>query len=297
MKGVSLGMFCSQAREQSIEKQRVKQMQKTITDAEFKKLASYIKDNYGINLKEEKKTLVTGRLHNVLVQNKLESFSEYFDYILGDSSGEAAATLVNKITTNHTFFMREADHFYYFRDQVLPFLKKTVKDKDLRIWSAGCSTGEEPYTLAMMIDEFFGKEKVWWDTKVLATDISGHVLDTARRGVYSNERIATLPSHWKQGYFKKLDDEKSVVAEKIKNEVIYRKFNLMEQRFPFKRKFHVIFCRNVMIYFDIPTKNNLINKFYDAMEPGGHLFVGHSESLNREETDFKYIMPAVYRKE
>lgn len=269
----------------------------TITNKEFKKFADYIKSNYGIHLKEEKQALVTGRLHNVLLQNNFNNFTEYYDYIVSDATGDAAVTLINKITTNHTFFMRESDHFFYFRDRVLPYLKSTVHDKDLRIWSAGCSTGEEPYTLTMLIYEFFGKEKLWWDTKVLATDISSKVLEEARKGIYRNEEIAALPSHWKFNYFNKLDEGNSILVEKIRNEVIYRKLNLMDQIFPFKKKFHVIFCRNVMIYFDARTKCELINKFYDLTEYGGYLFIGHSESLNREETQYKYIMPAVYRKE
>lgn len=269
----------------------------TITIKEFKKLADYIKTNYGIHLKEEKQALVTGRLHNVLIENNFSSFSDYYDYIISDKTGNAANTLINKITTNHTFFMREVDHFYYLRDKILSYLKKVEKDKDLRIWSAGCSTGEEPYTIAMIIDEFFGKEKMWWDTKVLATDISSKVLDIAVKGIYKNEEMDTLPSVWKLNYFKKYDDGNSILVDKIKNEVIYRKLNLMDEAFPFKRKFHVIFCRNVMIYFDAKTKIELVNRFYDMTEQGGYLFIGHSESLNREETRYKYIMPAVYRKE
>lgn len=268
-----------------------------ITKKEFKKLADYIKTNYGIHLKEEKQALVEGRFHNVLIQNNFNSFSEYYNYIISDKTGNSIVTLINKITTNHTFFMREAEHFYYFRDKILPHLNKIEKHKDLRIWSAGCSTGEEPYTLAMIIDEFFGKEKMCWDTKVLATDISSKVLDTAIKGIYCNEDIALLPSTWRLSYFKKYDDENSVLVDKIKNEIIYRKFNLMDKVFPFKRKFHVIFCRNVMIYFDTKTKAELVHKFYGITEPGGYLFIGHSESLNREETRYKYIMPAVYMKE
>jgi chemotaxis protein methyltransferase CheR len=149
----------------------------------------------------------------------------------------------------------------------------------------------------MILDEFFGKDKLFWDTKVLATDISGSVLETAQKGIYENERIAPLPSHWKLSYFKKIDNERSVLTERIRNEVIYRRFNLVEESFPFKKKFHVIFCRNVMIYFDNETKIKLVNKFYDHMEYGGYLFIGHSESLNRETTRFKYVMPAVYKKE
>ncbi|NLZ83189.1 MAG: protein-glutamate O-methyltransferase CheR [Clostridiales bacterium] len=267
----------------------------TITDKEFRHFASYIKINYGINLKDEKRTLVTGRLQNVLAENGISNFTDYYKCIQSDKTGKAVSTLVDKITTNHTFFMREVDHFYYFRDYVLPYLKRVARDKDLRIWSAGCSSGEEPYTLSMLIDEFFAKEKMWWDSKVLATDISSKVLNKARQGIYLNDALEELPSLWKLNYFKRIDNEKSEIHDKIKKEVIFRKFNLMEEIFPFKKKFHVIFCRNVMIYFDEKTKNKLVNKFYDNMEQGGYLFIGHSESLVRGETDFRYLMPAVYR--
>jgi chemotaxis protein methyltransferase CheR len=148
----------------------------------------------------------------------------------------------------------------------------------------------------MIIDEFFGKEKFYWDTKVLATDISSKVLEEAKKGVYKNTQTDTLPSKWRLSYLNKIDSECSAFNDKIKSEVIFRKFNLMETVFPFKKKFHVIFCRNVMIYFDSKTKCELVKKFYDLLEPGGYLFIGHSESLNREETNLKYIMPAVYRK-
>lgn len=269
----------------------------TISDQEFKQLADYIKLNYGIFLKEEKQTLVIGRLSNVLMEKNFTNFHDYFNYLIADRTGEAISTLINKITTNHTFFMREVDHFNFFKDQILPYLFSTTKDKDLRIWSAGCSSGEEPYTLAMIIDEFLGGDKKLWDAKILATDISSKVLDIALKGVYDNEGIATLPPFWKLNYFEKLTMDKSVLINKIRNEVIYRKFNLVDTVFPFKKKFHVIFCRNVMIYFDKETKKKLVKKFYDLTEPGGYLFIGHSESLDRNETEYKYILPAVYRKE
>jgi len=157
-----------------------------------------------------------------LEEKNFKSFSEYYEYILSDTTGEAVATLVNKITTNHTFFMREPKHFYYFRDKVLPYLLETVKEKDLRIWSAGCSSGEEPYTLAMIIDEFLGKEKLFWDTKVLATDISGKVLEQASSGIYSSEEVDTLPPQWRLNYFRRIDSEKFIIVDRIRNEVIYR---------------------------------------------------------------------------
>ena len=188
-----------------------------ISEKEFAKLAEYIKSNYGIHLKEEKKSLVIGRLSNVLMQNGFKYFSDYFDYVSADKTGEAITVLIDGITTNHTFFMREVDHFYYFKNTILPHLTGTVRDKDLRIWSAGCSTGEEPYTLAMMLDEFLGKERMQWDSKILATDISSRVLDTARKGIYGNEEISTLPVQWRLNYFKKLDKEKSVIVDRIRD--------------------------------------------------------------------------------
>jgi chemotaxis protein methyltransferase CheR len=226
-----------------------------------------------------------------------QSFSEYYNYVIGDKTGRAAVTLINKITTNHTFFMREADHFFYFRDNVLPYLNTNVKDRDLRIWSAGCSSGEEPYTLVMLMDEYFGRDASLWDKKVLATDISSKVLEQAQAGIYDNTGLAQLPPGWKLNYFHKLDPDRSVVIDRIKEELIFRRFNLMTQAFPFRKKFHVIFCRNVMIYFNHETKMELVNKFYDLTEPGGYLFIGHSEALNREQTKYRYVMPAVYRKE
>lgn len=175
-------------------------------------------------------------------------------------------------------------------------MKKSVRNKDLRIWSAGCSTGEEPYTIAFILDEFFGKEKALWDTKILATDISGRVLEHASRGIYSSESVNNLPRQWLLNYFYQKESSYEIV-DRIKKEVIFRKFNLMDKNFPFKKKFHIIFCRNVMIYFDKETKSELIKKFYDAMEHGGYLFLGHSESLNGGGPEFKYVMPSVYRKE
>jgi chemotaxis protein methyltransferase CheR len=269
----------------------------TITDKEFKQLSDFIKLNYGIHLKEEKKVIVEGRLFQVLQQLKFNNFTDYIHFVLADQTKKAASILVEKITTNHTFFMREVEHFRFFQEHVLPYLSRTVGSHDLRIWSAGCSTGEEPYTLAMILDEYFGLQKQQWDKKVLATDLSHRVLSIAEKGAYQNEAVAAIPPKWRHGYFKNNGDGSSVVADKIKNEVIFRRFNLMEPYFPFKRKFHVIFCRNVMIYFDQRTKTELVRKFYDHLEPGGYLFIGQSETINREAVKFRYVMPAIYRKD
>jgi len=268
----------------------------SITEQEFKKLVEFIENNYGIHIKKEKKLVLTSRLYNELINSRCENFTQYFDYIRSDRTGKALSSLVNKITTNHTFFMREADHFDYFREKVLPYLSGTVKNRDLRIWSAGCSTGQEPYTLAMIIADYFDNNKAFWDTKILATDISEKVLSAAIEGIYDSDEVETLPSMWRINYFQKLDDGKYIVSDNLKKEVIFRRFNLMEKTFPFRKKFHTVFCRNVMIYFRHSTKMELINKFYDAIEYGGYLFIGHTESIPRSETKFQYIMPGIYRK-
>lgn len=266
-----------------------------LKDSEFRELTQYMKKNYGINL-TEKKLLIEGRLSNLLTEKGFTNFSDYLKFVFIDSSGNEVNTLINKLTTNHTFFMREAEHFKYFSEVVLPYLEANSQSKDLRIWSAGCSTGEEPYTLAILIADYFGVQKSFWNTKILATDISQNVLSVAETGIYSGDSITAMPKYWGMKYFDKIDNENYQVSENIKNEVIFRTFNLMTEFFPFKKKFHVIFCRNVMIYFEPKTKMELINKFYEMTETGGYLFIGHSESINKNETKYKYIMPAVYRK-
>lgn len=269
----------------------------SIKQEEFRQFADYIKTNYGIHFKDEKKTLLEGRLGPLMMSMNFDSLLDYLEYVKADKTGQAASVMLNRITTNHTFFMREPAHFDYFSKVVLPYLTQTVREKDLRIWSAACSSGEEPYTLAMLISEYFGTSKGNWDTRILATDISQNVLDIARAGVYGAEKVNDVPGAWLSKYFTKNDREQYVISEKIKQEVIFSKLNLMDTTYPFRRKMHAIFCRNVMIYFDNETKDNLVEHLYDTTEPGGFLFIGHAESLNREKTRYRYIMPAVYRKE
>lgn len=267
-----------------------------ITEREFIELVGFIKQNYGINLLQ-KKPLVCGRLSNYIAQSGFHSFSEYFCHVKSDRTGQAGVILVNKLTTNHTYFLREPQHFEILERVILPqFAISEAKKKDLRVWSAGCSTGEEPYTLAMLINSYFGATKGGWDTKILATDISTAVLETAQKAVYPSNQLEQLPERWRAQYFQKIDDECSVLKEIIRQEVVFRRFNLMNEIFPFKKKFHLIFCRNVMIYFDAVTKDDLIKRFYDHLEQGGYLFIGHSESINRHESKYQFVAPAIYRK-
>ena len=265
-----------------------------IKENEFIELTKFLKDNYGINL-IHKKSLIESRLNNVLIEKGFNDFRKYLDYVYSDITKNELTTLINKLTTNHTFFMREQEHFKFFNNKVLPYLETAVKNKDLRIWSAGCSSGEEAYTLAMIMEEYFEGEKSLWDKKILASDISVNVLATADKGIYNAAGLEKISELWKLKYFNKIDNNTYKIDSKLKKEVIFRVFNLMDE-FPFKRKFHVIFCRNVMIYFNQETKENLIRKFYDMTEVGGYLFIGLSESLNKIESGYKYVMPSVYRK-
>lgn len=267
----------------------------TLKDSDFKQLAEYIQKNYGINL-SRKKNLIEGRLYNLLVERGFSNFSDYLQCVFADGSKAEITNLLNRLTTNHTFFMRETAHFEYFKNKVLPYLRSAVKGNDIRIWSAGCSSGEEPYTLAMIMADYCNHEKTCWDKKLLATDISVKVLEIAEKGIYSGEVLQDVPKYWKHNYCKNIDGENYQIIDELRQDVIFRVFNLMDEVFPFKKKFQVIFCRNVMIYFDYQTKIRLINKFYDITEPGGYLFIGHSESVGKDETPYQCIGPAIYRK-
>lgn len=262
----------------------------------FYELAAYIKEKFGISLGREKKTLLEGRLVKILARLGLDSAEAYYAYLRQDTSGLADADLINAVSTNHTFFMRETDHFQYFSETVLPHWYERIRDADLRTWCAACSTGQEAYTLAMLISDFFSLKEQDWDTTLLATDISAAALAAARRGVYESRTAAQLPERWRKLYFQRLDSARLQIIPRLRQEIVFRQFNLITPRFPFKRKFHAIFCRNVMIYFDKETRRALVNHFYQALEPGGYLFIGHSEVLEREETQFEYLRPSIYRK-
>ncbi len=265
-----------------------------ISREDFLRLVGYMRDNYGINL-EQKQTLVEGRLWSVLNKRGFNSVREYFDFVIADKTGEEAKTLITKLSTNYTYFMREDQHYKFLVNIILPDLLPTLKPKDLRIWSAGCSSGEEPYTTAMVLDDYLGVHKNEWDSKILATDISPQVLQMAHEAVYPEDRLQNLSPAWKQKYFTKVDKELFEVKDSIKSEVIFRSFNLMEAM-PFRKKFHVIFCRNVMIYFNKPTRDALVERYYDQLELGGYLFIGTSETIGKGESRFDFIQPSIYRK-
>lgn len=267
----------------------------SISTEDFNRLVSFMKSNYGIDL-SKKQQLITGRLSGTVVSMGFSSFRQYVDCILSKKNPQDIEILINKLTTNYTYFMREETHFEFFRHTILPWLEKTKKNHVLSIWSAGCSSGQEPYTISMILKEHFGTQASSWDTRVLATDISQNVLRTAQHALYEEEALSKLPKGWKSRYFRKTKESGVyTVAPEIKSNVIFRTFNLMDP-IRFRLKFDVIFCRNVMIYFDQPTKDALVERFFQATNPGGYLLIGHSESLNKAVTPYQYIMPATYRR-
>jgi len=271
-----------------------------ITDAEFRSIRDLVYQRFGITLSDQKKSLVVGRLQKILRQRGFKTFRQYYDMLIADKTDESISELANQITTNHTFFFREPEHFDFFKGTILPWMvqeHKQRRDNDLRIWCAAASSGEEPYTLIISLLEYFGADYKNWNCGLLATDVSEKALLAAKRGVYDLQRFEGVPPQIIKKYFKHLPDGNYEVADELKKEVTIRRFNLMNKILPFKKNFDCIWCRNVMIYFDNETKIELVNRMYEKTVPGGYLLIGHSETLAKDQTPWKYICPAVYRKE
>ncbi len=264
-----------------------------LTDGEFLEFVQYMHKNYGIDL-SKKRILIEGRLSNMIERKGMSSFSQYLDSIKRNNK-EEITMLINKLTTNYTYFYREENHFKFLRETILVNEEKNNKLKTLNIWSAGCSSGEEPYTLAMVLDDYFKYNAVQWRIQIHATDISENVLSKAREGIYAEESIKNLPESYKKRYFSKTSDSKYQVLPNIKNYVDFKVFNLMDP-IAFKNKYDVILCRNVMIYFNADTKVDMVNKFYEANKPGGYLMIGHAETIQRNKSEYQYISPAIYKK-
>lgn len=264
----------------------------TISASDFQRLVRFMQTNYGIDL-SQKQQLITGRLSPALRQLGYTSFSAFVDHLLQYKNQDEITLVLNKLTTNYTFFMREKEHLDYFNNTIIPeIVRRHQRDKSLAIWSAGCSSGEEPYNLSMFLLDYLGSQASQWDTRILATDISAQALATAQRGIY--ELPDTMPSEWKRKYFTQNQDGTHTVKPQIRNNVIFQTFNLMDP-IKFRRKFDVIFCRNVMIYFDQPTKDALVNRFYDATVPGGYLLISYSENLS-PNSPYRRIAPATFQK-
>jgi chemotaxis protein methyltransferase CheR len=266
-----------------------------LSDADFKRLTDFVLKKYGINL-TQKKILVEGRLASTIKQRGFESFTSFIDMIFADRTGTEMINLLNKLTTNHTFFLREKEHYDFMKDVALPYIEKTKKDHRVNVWSAACSSGEEPYTNVMALLEYFGHKSAQWRIEHLATDISERVMSKAKEAIYHVDSMKNLPDTWKRKYFTAAGNDCFKVSNEVTKRVTFKTFNLMDP-VPFKSyPYDIIFCRNVMIYFEHNTKIEVVKRLYDALAPGGYLFIGHAESITRDTTQYQFVKPAVYRR-
>ncbi|HON77710.1 MAG TPA: protein-glutamate O-methyltransferase CheR [Spirochaetota bacterium] len=267
-----------------------------LTDKDFNLFREVIYRESGINLSPMKKALVQSRLMRRMRELQIRNFNEYYDY-LNDNYEEERIHLINCITTNKTDFFREAGHFDYMKNEVLPKYVNENK-KTIRIWSAGCSTGEEPYTIAISLLEYF-KDKTLPDIKILATDIDTKVLETAMEGVYKEETVKVVDREVLRRYALKGVGSNAGfyrMKDSVKKLIHYRRLNLLDDTFPLKNKFDIIFCRNVVIYFDRNSQVKLFKQFYNYLNNDGYLFIGHSETLTSVSNLFHFRGRSVYGK-
>ena len=271
-----------------------------LSERDFRKISDMVYKHCGINLHDGKKELVRARLAKRLRLGKFKTFPEYMKQVFEDKTGREFSILIDSLSTNLTSFFREGQHFDFLRSSFLPTLlerKRKNHNFKIRAWSTGCSSGEEPYSMAItLLEAVRGKGR--WDIKVLATDISTSMLEIAQKGIYDKERIEPVPSLQKQKYLvpHRINGQKVFeISKSLRDVVIFRYLNLMEN-WPIKGPLDFIFCRNVMIYFDKSTQQNLITRFWDMLDSGGALFTGHSESLTGINHKFNYIQPTIYMK-
>jgi chemotaxis protein methyltransferase CheR len=282
--------------------EKVYSPEKKLSDQDFVRVSQFIHQQYGIHLTAAKKSLLEGRLRKRMKQCDIDSFSEYCNYLFTDQGmKEEMIFMIDAVTTNKTDFFREPYHFEFLTQQAIPALsaKQLTHRKRINVWSSACSTGEEPYTLAMVLSDYAAHHPEF-DFSILATDISTKVLDIAQTAIYDEEKIAPIPYALRKKYLLRSKDpnKKAVrIIPELRNRIAFRRFNLMDRRKPVAEPLDIIFCRNVMIYFDIQTQENLIRKFHDILTPGGYLFMGHAESINNMDVGLNFAGPTIYQKE
>ncbi len=269
-----------------------------LTDKEFQFLCQFVYQVAGIVLNDSKREMVYRRLTRIIRERKLSSFSEYCQ-ILKDNTEREKDYFINAITTNLTSFFREQHHFEYLMATELPrLLDKNKVSKRIRIWSSASSTGEEPYSIATTVHEACKNYLSSWDIKILATDIDSDVLAKGKAGVYDERRIEDIPEKYKKEYFSKGIGEnasKVKVDNRLKNLLTFKQLNLLHE-WPMKGPFDIIFCRNVIIYFDKPTQQDLFERYYELLAPGGLLILGHSENLGNYQKYFENVGRTIFRK-
>jgi len=264
-----------------------------LEEAQFERISQLVYRLAGINLHPGKQELVKARLTKRLRALGLKSIDAYMEYLKHDNPEGELVAMIEAMTTNETSFFREPQHFDYMCRQIVPGLR----NRKIRVWSAGCSSGEEPYSVAILLNEAI-QDPALWDLGILATDLSSRMLARARKGIYDTNRLRDVPPLLISKYFKCIETSpvrRYQVIEPLRRHVHLARLNLMGE-WPMRGPFDVIFCRNVMIYFDKLAQEQLVNRFWNLLKPGGHLFVGHSESLAGSPHKFRYVQPANYVK-
>jgi chemotaxis protein methyltransferase CheR len=267
-----------------------------LQDGDFRKITKLVMDTAGIVLSEKKRAFIHGRLGRRLRILGLSDFTEYCRLLESPDGETERHNLINAVTTNHTNFFREPHHFDYLAKTILPALAEARGNGQgrLRIWSAGCSTGEEPYTIAMTLR---GHQPTLsgWDVKILATDLDTNVVAHAAAGAYDAERTESIPPAYRKRYMAGQPDGRVIMNDELRSLIMFAPLNLLEG-WPMKGPFDIIFCRNVVIYFDKPTQRRLFDRYADLLKPDGWLFVGHSESLAAVTNRFDMVGRTIYRR-
>jgi len=273
-----------------------------LKDKEFQRFSAFIYDKVGIKLPPAKKTMVEARMQKRLKALGLTGFEAYADFVFSrEGQANELVHMIDVVTTNKTDFFREPGHFDYLVKVALPAVMAGRSDsvkEPIRIWSAGCSSGEEPYTLAMVLADLAESRRDFCFT-ILASDISTRILEHAIKAVYPDDRIEPIPDKFKKKYLLRSQDRSSGlvrICPEIRSFVTFKRINFMEDDFGVRQKMDIIFCRNVVIYFDKPTQQTLMGKFHRQLQDSGFLFLGHSESLNGLAVDLQAVASTIYRK-
>lgn len=269
----------------------------SLSISEFKMFQQLIYNEIGISLAEHKRTLVQSRLRKWINEFHLDNYEELYKKIVQDKSGQMLVLLVNAITTNVTSFFREENQWIYIKEHISDIFNKNTKR--IRIWSAACSSGQEPYSIIMFLKEHLENFNSW-DIKILATDISEDILVHAAGGVYKHKDVENLPRNMILKNFNERKDDKGnkifIIKDELKEYITFRIFNLVTEDFSiFKNRFDMIFCRNVMIYFDSPTQNKLLKNFAKLLNKDSYIFIGHSESIHNKDITYKLVSPSIYK--
>lgn len=270
-----------------------------MSDDEFNKLSEFITTNYGIKMPPAKRVMLQSRLHKRLRELNITSYKEYSEYVFSKKGTEEIINMIDVVSTNKTDFYREPNHFVFLQETILPeYINRHEKGSKMKVWSAGCSSGEEVYTLSFILSDYFS-DYLGYDYSITGTDISTRILKKAVEGIYDERKVDPVPLEVKKRYLlKSKDREKKLVRiiPKLRTKTKFKRLNFMDESYSIDDVFDIIFCRNVLIYFDRPTQESVINKLCRKLKKGGYFFLGHSESINGLRVPLVQLKPTIFMK-